>query len=72
MYFPLWQALALLTGGAARDLWQKHVMEPRAKKEAWTDRQRTLRMLDGFMMATGLIVGEAIMGTAVAVVIMLG
>jgi uncharacterized oligopeptide transporter (OPT) family protein len=29
-------------------------------------------MLDGFMMATGLIVGEAIMGTAVAVVIMLG
>lgn len=70
MYFPLWQALALLTGGAARDLWQKHAMEPKARAENWTDRRRTLKMLDGFMMATGLIVGEAIMGTVVAVVIM--
>jgi len=72
MYFPLWQALALLTGGGARDLWQKHIMEPTAKRESWTDRMRTLKMLDGFMMATGLIVGEAIMGTVVAVVIMVG
>jgi uncharacterized oligopeptide transporter (OPT) family protein len=72
MYFPLWQAFALLTGGAARDLWQKHIMERRAKSERWTDRQRTLRMLDGYMMATGLIIGEAIMGTVVAVVIMVG
>jgi uncharacterized oligopeptide transporter (OPT) family protein len=70
MYFPLWQAFALLTGGAARDLWQKHVVDPRARAEKWSERQRTLKMLDGFMMATGLIVGEAIMGTMVAVVIM--
>jgi putative OPT family oligopeptide transporter len=70
MYFPLWQAFALLTGGAARDLWQKHIVDPKAKAEKWSERQRTLRMLDGFMMATGLIVGEAIMGTMVAVVIM--
>jgi len=70
MYFPLWQAFALLTGGAARDLWQKHVVEPKARAEKWSERQRTLKMLDGFMMATGLIVGEAIMGTVVAVVIM--
>ena len=70
MYFPLWQGFALLTGGAARDLWQKHVVEPRARAERWTERMRTLKMLDGFMMATGLIVGEAIMGTVVAVVIM--
>jgi putative OPT family oligopeptide transporter len=70
MYFPLWQAFALLTGGAARDLWQKHIVDPRAKAEKWTERRRTLKMLDGFMMATGLIVGEAIMGTVVAVVIM--
>ncbi|MGQ9583391.1 MAG: OPT/YSL family transporter [Thermoplasmatota archaeon] len=70
MYFPLWQAFALLTGGAARDIWQRHFLEPRAKAEGWDERRRTLRMLDGFMMATGLIVGEAIMGTVVAIVIM--
>ncbi|MEM4730005.1 MAG: OPT/YSL family transporter [Thermoplasmata archaeon] len=70
MYFPLWQAFALLTGGAARDLWQRHYLEPRARAEGWDERRSTLRMLDGFMMATGLIVGEAIMGTVVAIAIM--
>jgi uncharacterized oligopeptide transporter (OPT) family protein len=70
MYFPLWQAFALLTGGALRDLWQNHYLGPKAKAENWPERQKTLKMLDGFMMAAGLIIGEAIMGTAVAAVIM--
>jgi uncharacterized oligopeptide transporter (OPT) family protein len=70
MYFPLWQAFALLTGGAARDLWQNHYLGPKAKAEKWPEKQKTLKMLDGFMMAAGLIIGEAIMGTAVAAVIM--
>ena len=41
-------------------------MEPRAKAEGWTEKEKTLKLLQTYMMATGLIVGEAVMGTIVA------
>ena len=66
MYFPLGLGLILLAGGSARDLWEKYYLEPTAKSQNWDDRQKTLALLQSYMMATGLIVGEAIMGTIIA------
>ena len=66
MYFPLGLGFILLAGGGARDLWEKHYLEPTAKAKNWGDRQKTLALLQSYMMATGLIVGEALMGTIIA------
>ncbi len=66
MYLPMAITLPLLVGGAARDYWTKNVLEPKAKREGWDEHQKTLSTLQTYMMATGLIVGEALMGTIVA------
>ncbi len=70
MYFPLWLMTPMVLGGAMRDIWEKKYLEPKAKAEKWTEKQRTLKVLDTYMIATGLIVGEALMGTIVAIVFM--
>jgi len=67
MYFPLGLAFPLMVGGGARDLWQKHVFEKKAKEENWSERTKTLKLLDTYMLATGLIIGEALVGTVVAI-----
>jgi uncharacterized oligopeptide transporter (OPT) family protein len=67
MYFPLWLMVPMIFGGAIRDIWEKRYLEPKAKKENWTEKQKTVKVLDTYMIATGLIVGEAIMGTIVAI-----
>jgi uncharacterized oligopeptide transporter (OPT) family protein len=67
MYFPLWLMIPMIFGGAIRDIWEKRYLEPRAKSEKWTEKQKTIKILDTYMIATGLIVGEAIMGTIVAI-----
>jgi uncharacterized oligopeptide transporter (OPT) family protein len=66
MYFPLWLMVPMIFGGAIRDFWEKRMLEPKAKAEKWTEKQKTIKILDTYMIATGLIVGEAIMGTIVA------
>lgn len=71
MYFPLAVTLPLLVGGGLSDLWEKYSLEPSIKKEKnWTAKQkekhRTLKTLETYMIATGFIVGEALMGTIVA------
>ncbi|MCK5560295.1 MAG: OPT/YSL family transporter [Thermoplasmata archaeon] len=66
MYLPLSYTLTLLIGGGARDFWEKKWLEPRAKAEGWTEREKTFRLLDSFMVATGLLVGEALLGTLLA------
>lgn len=71
MYFPLSIQLPFLLGGAMRDFWEKRFLEPRAKKEKWDERTRTLKVLDTYMAATGLIVGEAIMATCAAVALVM-
>jgi len=68
MYFPLSIQLPFLFGGGLRDFYEKKVLEPRAKAEKWDETTRTLKLLDSFMAATGLMVGEAIMATAAAFV----
>jgi uncharacterized oligopeptide transporter (OPT) family protein len=67
MYFPLWLMLPMILGGAVRDIWEKKYLEPKAKAEKWTEKEKTIKILDTYMIATGLIVGEAIMGTIVAI-----
>lgn len=67
MYFPLGLAFPLMLGGGLRDLWQKNVYEKRSKIEGWDEKTRTIKLLDTYMIATGLIIGEAIIGTVVAV-----
>lgn len=67
MYLPIHYTLMLMTGGALRDAWDKYWLTPRAKRENWSDRQKTMVTLDTYMIATGLLIGEALMGTLMAV-----
>ncbi len=70
MYFHLQLTTPMLLGGAARDIYEKKFLFPRAKREGWSERQTTIKILDTFMIATGLIIGEAIMGVIVTIVLM--
>ena len=47
-------------------------LEPTAAKEGWTEKRRTLKLMDTYIMATGLIIGEAVAGTVLAVYFVLG
>ncbi|MCI0497997.1 MAG: OPT/YSL family transporter, partial [Thermoplasmata archaeon] len=67
MYFPLGLAFPLMLGGGLRDIWQARVFEKRAKAENWDERKKTMKLLDTYMLATGLIIGEALVGTVVAI-----
>jgi len=71
MYFPLSITTPQLLGGALRDYWQIKYLEQRSKAEKWSEKQRTFKLLETYMIATGLIVGEALMGTIVAIVLVL-
>jgi hypothetical protein len=67
MYLPLQYTLMMLTGGAARDLWEKHYLNRRAKANNWSENERTFKLLDSYMLMTGLYIGEAIIGTLLAI-----
>jgi uncharacterized oligopeptide transporter (OPT) family protein len=62
MYLPVHHTLTFLVGGFARDTWEKKWLLPKAKLNNWNEREKTLRLLDTFMIATGLLVGEALLG----------
>jgi uncharacterized oligopeptide transporter (OPT) family protein len=68
MYFPLSIQLPLLLGGALRDLYQKLILEPRAKAERWNERKRTLAILDTYMAASGLTIGEPVVAMIAALI----
>jgi len=70
MYLPLTITMPLLAGGLCRDIWETKWLEPMAKKHNWDDKRKMMERLKTFMVATGLIVGEAIAGTIVALVLM--
>jgi uncharacterized oligopeptide transporter (OPT) family protein len=67
LYFPLPVSLTILVGGIMRDIWEKKWLEPKAKAEKWDDRTKTLKQIDTYIICIGLIVGEAILGTIVAI-----
>lgn len=66
MYLKLTVTLPLLIGGAARSLWIDHKLNPAAEAGDWSEAEKTMVSLETYMRATGLIVGEAMMGTIVA------
>lgn len=66
MYLKLPITLPLLVGGAARNLWIDYKLEPAAKAGNWTEAEKTMVSLETYMRGTGLIVGEALMGSIVA------
>ena len=68
MYFPLSIQLPMLLGGALRDMYEKAVLEPRAKAEGWNERKRTMATLDTYMAASGLMIGEPVMAMIAAFV----
>lgn len=67
MYFPLFVTTPILLGGFLRDAWEIFILERDAKKFEYTDQEKTMRRLDTYMLATGLIVGEAVAGTIIAI-----
>jgi uncharacterized oligopeptide transporter (OPT) family protein len=67
MYLPMVVTLPMVVGGAMRDLWELKVLEPAVEREGLSEKGRTLKLLDTYMIATGLIVGEALMGTVLAI-----
>ncbi|MGA1822858.1 MAG: OPT/YSL family transporter [Thermoplasmatota archaeon] len=67
MYLPLQYTLMLLTGGFARELWEKKWLNRKAKEENWGEDEKTFKLLDSYMLMTGLYIGEAIIGTLLAV-----
>lgn len=71
MYFPLQLVTPNLMGGILRDFYEHRVLEPRAKAESWTEKQYILRVLDTFMIASGLIIGEAVVGVLITFIYVL-
>lgn len=67
MYFPLYVTTPILLGGFLRDMWEIFILERDAKQFDLTDQEKTMRRLDTYMLATGLIVGEAVAGTIIAI-----
>ncbi len=66
MYLKLPITLPLLVGGAARNLWIDYKLNPSAEAGNWSEAEKTMVSLETYMRGTGLIVGEALMGTIVA------
>ncbi len=71
MYLPLPTTLPLFVGGSVRDWWQKTKLDPKAKALGWSEKEKTKRLVETYMMGTGLIIGEALMGTVIAIYLVL-
>ena len=69
MYLDVPHTLPMLIGGVARDQWEEKKLQPRIdalkEKEGATaaEKQRALILLGTFMVAAGLLTGEAFFGT---------
>jgi uncharacterized oligopeptide transporter (OPT) family protein len=69
MYLDVPHTLPMLIGGYARDKWEDNNLKPRIEKiraESGTteaEKQRALILLGTFMVAAGLLTGEAFFGT---------
>lgn len=68
MYFPLVVTTPTLLGGILRDWYEIRFLEPRAKAESWSEKVYILRVLDTFMIAAGLIIGEALVGVVITLI----
>jgi uncharacterized oligopeptide transporter (OPT) family protein len=67
MYLPLQYTLMMVTGGGARELWERRYLNKKAERLKWGEDQKTLKLLDSYMLMTGLYIAEAIIGTFLAI-----
>ena len=67
MYLPMVVTLPMVVGGALRDYWEARFLDAAVEKESLSEKQRTMRLLNTYMIATGCIVGEALLGTFLAI-----
>ncbi|MCU0798821.1 MAG: OPT/YSL family transporter [Candidatus Thermoplasmatota archaeon] len=61
MFFSIGTPLMILIGGAARDIWQKNLAR-KCGSGAEGEEKRTLKLLDSYMVMTGIFLGEALVG----------
>ncbi len=67
MYLPLQYTLMMITGGAAREVWERKYLNAKAKREGWEENKKTFKLLDSYMIMTGVYIAEAIIGTLLAI-----
>ena len=67
MYLPMVVTLPMVIGGGLRDYWESRFLDVSVEKENLSEKQRTMRLLNTYMIATGCIVGEALLGTLLAI-----
>ena len=67
MYLPMVVTLPMVVGGGLRDYWESRFLDVSVEKEGLSEKQRTMRLLNTYMIATGCNVGEALLGTLLAI-----
>ena len=67
MYLPMVVTLPMVVGGGLRDYWEARFLDVAVETEGLSEKQRTMRLLNTYMIATGCIVGEALLGTFLAI-----
>jgi len=58
MYLPMVVTLPMVIGGGLRDYWESRFLDVAVEKENLSEKQRTMKLLNTYMIATGCIVGE--------------
>ena len=67
MYLPMGVTLPMVIGGGLRDYWESRFLDVAVEKENLSEKQRTMSLLNTYMIAPGCIVGEALLGTLLAI-----
>jgi len=71
MFFPMGLSLTVLIGGIARDYWEMRLKRKYGRERDW-GQIRTLKLIDTYMVMTGLFLGEAIMGLVLSIYLLVG
>jgi uncharacterized oligopeptide transporter (OPT) family protein len=66
MYLPMVVTLPMVVGGGLRDYWESRFLDVEVEKKGLSEKERTMKLLNTYMIATGCIVGEALLGTFLA------
>jgi uncharacterized oligopeptide transporter (OPT) family protein len=71
MFFPVGLPLTVLIGGLAREYWEIRLKRKYGKEKDW-GQIRTVKLIDSYMVMTGLFLGEAIMGLVLSIYLLIG